>query len=481
MLIHKLKAVDIFIFSVVCCLIVYIVFRAILVDITHDEAYSFYNVKHFWYAEALCTGNTHWLNSLAIKCAVYLGFETLGAIRWLSILSAFIFFSITFVWIVSVKEMHFKFLILSILLFNPYILDYFSLARGYAPGLALQALSLLFFFQPNHNSKKRFLFLSLFFGGLSALANFSFIYFFMAFAIVYFFNRYFKFGFVFLKSKYFYRDIIYSGLISALVIRAFIFMTKCSNDVVGAGTPFFNEYFQVFTDGLIYLKFNIAPETLNLFSYFTFGVVIITCIYGVAQHNKHKNRIYFHTSLMLSIILVVIFINNLLFNVVFPYYRSAIFLFPTTAICLICFINEIIKTEKIKRLILYLISIALTLNFIFSLNLKYGLDFHLNANLKDSFDYVAKFNPKKVGISPELYGGFRNYYQMTTNNHYNFIGESINTNLPKGVGNDKNKLKEYDYIILFPPYDLSYYKNNTITFKVDKIFPETGTAVLKMQ
>jgi hypothetical protein len=480
MLILKLKSIDFSIFCIVVCVFAYVVVRAILVDITHDEAYSFYNVKHFWYAEALCTGNTHWLNSLGIKVAVLLKYETLGAIRWLSILSAFIFFSVVFIFIHSLKEVYLKFFILSIFIFNPYILDYFSLARGYASGLALQALSLFFFFKSYNHSKNNFLVLSLFFAGLCALANFSFIYFFMAFSSVYFFNSYFKFGFAFLKSTYFYRDAIYCTIISALVIRAFMFMTKCSNDVIGAGTPYFNEYFQVFTDGLIYLKFKITIQTLNVFSYVTFVIVALSCTYGIVRYKKHNNNVYYYVSIILAIILSSIFINNFLFKIVFPYYRSAVFLFPTTAFCFVNFVKEIIKNQKAKRLLMYFIFAALTLNFILSINFKYGLDFHINANLKDSFDYVATFNPQKVGLSPELYGGFRNYYQMTTNSKYNFIGEQINTNLPKGIGINKNKLNEFDYILLFPPYNLSYYRNNKITFKVEKIFLETGTAVLKL-
>ncbi|MDX2172435.1 MAG: hypothetical protein SFY56_04900 [Bacteroidota bacterium] len=480
MQIRKLKTIDVFIFSVVCSLFAYVVSRAILVDITHDEAYSFYNVKHFWYVEALCTGNTHWINSLAMKSAVMLGFETLGAIRWLSILSAFIFFSIVFIWVYLEKELYIKLFILAIFLFNPYILDYFSLARGYAPGLALQTVGLFLFFQSFYTTKNYFLFLSLFFSGLSALANFSFIYFFMAFCIVYFYKRYFKLGFPFLKSKYFYRDFTYSIVIAVLVIRAFIFMTTCSNDVVGAGTPFFSEYFHVFVDGLIYLKFDTTANTLTLLSYVIFTITCMSSLYGIIWYKTHKNLMYFYTSIILAIILSVTLINCFCFNVVFPYYRSAIFLFPTTAICFVYFVSMGIRNEIIKKIGIYFISILLSLNFIFGINFKYGLDFHLNANLKDSFDYVATLHPKKVGISPELYGGFRNYYQMKSKNRYSFIGESINTNLPKGICANKNKLKEFEYIILFPPYNLSYYINNSISFKVDKLFPETGTVVLRI-
>lgn len=459
----------------------YVAARAWLVDITHDEAYSFYNMKKFWYAEALCTGNTHWLNSAAIKLAIICNFENLFAIRWFSVLSAFVFIFITFLWVKSVKEIQLKFLIVSVLLFNPYILDYFSMARGYASGMMFEALALFYFFRTLKEEKKQFQTLALFFAGLSPLSNFSYIYFFMAFCLVYFSLFYFKNGFSFLRNKFFYRDTVYSLLVSAIVIRAFMFMTKCSNDVVGAGTPFFSEYFHVFTDGLLYGKINLSHEQLTICSWFTFILLIACCIYGIAFKNKHGGVFYFYASIILSIILTVTFINHYCFRVVFPYYRSAIFLFPISAVCIINFLNTAITHQSLKKLLMLFISFALTLNFILSINFKSVFDFHIQANLKDSFDYVEKMGAKHVGISPELYGGYRNYYQMTYKYSYDFFGEPIHTNLPKGISAYENRLKEFDHIILFPPYDMSYYRNNKVQFKALKIFPETGTLILKVK
>lgn len=130
---------------------------------------------------------------------------------------------------------------------------------------------------------------------------------------------------------------------------------------------------------------------------------------------------------------------------------------------------------------MYLITIVLSINFIASINFKSVFDFHIQANLKDSFDYLEKINAKHVGISPELYGGYRNYYQMTWKYHYDFFGEPIHTNLPKGVETNKNRLQEFDHIVLFPPYDMSYYRNNKASFEALKIFPETGTLILRVR
>jgi hypothetical protein len=470
---------DTFIFLFICGLFTYVASRAALIDITHDEAYSFYNMKKFWYAEALCTGNTHWLNSAAIKSAILLKQESLLAIRWLSIFSAFVFFSLSFLWIRSVKEIHFKFLILAILLLNPYILDYFSMARGYAPGLMFQGLALFYLARAIKNEGMYSKDLSLLFAGLSPLSNFSYIYFLLGFCLVYYSVFYFRNGFSFFKDKKFYRDSIYIIGVCAIVIRAFMFMTKCSNDVVGAGTPLLSEYFHVFTDGLIYRKLFISIEQLNALSIFVFLMISLSILYGIFARRKHADKFYLYTSCMLAIIISVSFINYFVFGLVLPYYRSAIFLFPTTDVCFIYFLKYVLKNVIVEKSLVYVVSLLLAINFFCSVNFKWVFDFYIQANLKQSFDFVQNAGAKNVGISPELYGGFRNYYQMTGLYKYHFKGEQINTNLPKGIGANTDKLNEFDYVILFPPYDLSYYRNNKVNFEGLTMFPETGTIVLK--
>ncbi|WP_317900135.1 hypothetical protein [Aurantibacillus circumpalustris] len=436
-------------------------------------------MKKFWYTEALCTGNTHWINSIAIKIAILFKAESLWQIRWFSTLSTFTFFVVVLIWIRSIEPTHLKFLIFSVLLLNPYILDYLGLARGYSPGLMFQALALLLFILSLKNNNLKQAFFGLIFSGLSPLSNFSFIYFFMAFAIVYFFVVHFKNGLQIFRSWVFYRDVTYVILISAIVIRAFIFMTICSNDVVGAGTDHFLEYFQVFSQGLLYHS-QINETLLNFLSITIFILLALSCMLGIFSRNAKQNRIWYYTSIILLTMLSVTFINRYLFHVVFPYYRSAIFLFPTSAVCFIYMLNKIFKSGFIKPILFYLISSLLALNFILSMNLNSVFDFHIQADLKKSFDKVEALNAVKVGISPELYGGFRNYYQMTDKYHYNFKGVSINTHHPKGLSDNRNELKEFDYLILFPPYNLSYYKNNPVKFKAVEFFKETGTLILKV-
>ena len=82
----------------------YVVVRAVSMVMTHDEAYSFYNVKHFWWVETLCTGNTHWFNFLAMKTCVLFGLEKTSQLRWFTLLSSGVFLTTVYFWIKSIKD-----------------------------------------------------------------------------------------------------------------------------------------------------------------------------------------------------------------------------------------------------------------------------------------------------------------------------------------------------------------------------------------
>jgi hypothetical protein len=454
----------------------YVTIRAALIDVTHDEAYSFYNMKKFWYAEALCTGNTHWLNSAAIKMAIIFNLENLLSIRWLSIASALVICVIVWKWIKQTKGFDNQLLIIAVLLCNPYILDYLSIARGYAAGLMLEFVSLFFLAKAVETQNKRTAFFSLLFAGLSPVANFSYIYFFFAFCLIYFFKFYFLQG-RFWGRKEFYRDVLFSFAIAALVIRAFLFISNCSNDVIGAGTDNMAEFFHVFADALLYMKWQPALNILSVLGVAMFLFILSAACYGVMQKSLNDS-LYFISAAIFLLIIFLLLVNHFAFHLVFPYYRSAVFLFPVSAICTVSFIKVINLRIKLSS---YILSILLLLNFIFSANVKWVFDFKIQCNLKESMDYVASLNAQHVGISPELYGGFRNYYQMTWKNYYDFFGKPINTNLPRGRSNDPLFLEKFDHLILFPPYNLSFYRNNKIKLRGLHLFPETGTLIVKVE
>lgn len=333
--------INAFILLLIGMVFVFICMKASSLGITNDEAYSFHNVKPIWSAEFFCTGNTHWLNSGAIKLASVLGLESEGQIRWLSILSALGFFLVGFLWICKLKETHLKFLTFTFVFLNPYVLDYFSLARGYAPGLMFQVFAFALFVASLENKKRSFAFGSLLLAGISVFANFTFLNFFVAFVIIYFYKQYFQKGNSFLKQTSFYIDILFSAGIIFTSAKALFFVVNCSNDLIGAGGEnFFDSLFLSFVDGLIYKK-TLLSNSLTYALAGLFLALLLTSIgVGILRARKNKNDLFLFSSVFLIVLFIIVGINHLFFKLPYPAYRSAILFFPFISINFIFFLKN---------------------------------------------------------------------------------------------------------------------------------------------
>lgn len=455
-----------------CLVMVYIGIRAFTVDFTHDEAYSFHNVKHFWYAEAFCTGNTHWLNSLAMKAAILLGLEHNWQLRWFSVLSGWVFCIVSFLWIQSLEKDYHKLFAFSLLFGNQYVIDYLGVARGYAPGLMLESLS-LFLFIINIKTLNRLTgFLALLCSGLSAISNYSFVYFFMAFAIVYFYTYYIKTKRPVFKDKGFYIDVLTCFAISAFIIRAWIFMRKCSyDDVLLAGTRSINLVSSSFLEGILYHQ-PLEPGNIvsTILSVCLITAIIIICAYGIFRYKIHRKEVFFYCSVLLTIILSGLFVNFKCFKIVLPFARSALFMYPLICICIIYFITTI--SFPLKKPVIILFSVLLLANFVRTANFNCILDFTEVENTKSVFDYTDRAGVSNIAISHEIYGVYRNYYQMTDNLKYHFEGEPLEKS-NKGI-------RSFGYLLLSPLYTLKPYNHDSIKLDTIKQFPVNNIVLLKV-
>lgn len=241
-------------------LFLYVAIRCVTVDITHDEAYTFKVMKHFWYAEAFCTANTHWLNSIAVKAAQFFGFEKNWQIRWLSLVSAALFFFAAYRWIKSLQRLPLRVFAACLLMLNPFVTDFLGLARGYASGIMLETVALLLLFDSFDESRSYKGRIGLLCAALSAFANYSFVYFFLAYCLFYFPRQYYKRGTGWLKNKWLYGDVLLSITALLLIGRALLFIIRCSNDIVGAGTSGFTDVTNYCIGDLLYTQVNISEN-----------------------------------------------------------------------------------------------------------------------------------------------------------------------------------------------------------------------------
>jgi hypothetical protein len=154
--------------------------------------------------------------------------------------------------------------------------------------------------------------------------------------------------------------------------------------------------------------------------------------------------------------------------------------YPLIALVLVGFVSSIVTTKKIKAVILYVFSAIIAIHFITTINFSKTFDYYQQEDSKLCLDYLKSIGAKKVGLTGELYGVYRNYYQMTEHYKYPFATEQLNTQVVLRDNYHAHKIKEYEYLVLFPPYNMSFYKNQGIRLKGMKYFGRTGTLVARV-
>lgn len=476
----KSRNKNVFLIASLGSILLLLCFRADLLHMTHDEAYSFFNIKKFWHVQFLCNANSHWINSLAMKISVLLGGEYPVQLRWMSLMSAFGYFFTSFFFIRSLKDRASKLFAFSFIVLNLFVLDYFVLARGYASGLFFLSISLLFFHLKFRQQKNHFTYLSLICAGLSAISNFNFFYFFVAFSVYFHYRLYFFEGWGFLKNKRFYFHMFISLGFTLLVLRALLFIKRCSNDF-GLGTEDFLVIFSSYFDSLHYIGNNLS-ETMKLFT----GIILaslsfIAAICGVIFYKKHQNSLYTMCSAIFLMMMGFVIVNRFAFGVLYPYYRSALPLYPVFMINIICFSEWLITGHLARKIIYPVISVYFIYLFLSGINLRYTFDFYHQCNSKESFDLLQKLGAKKIAMSHEHWGVYINYYYESKNYNYNFKAERLNTYEINPDKKQQRKLQNYEYLILYPPYDLSYYEKSKLHFEAIKIFEVSKTIILKIE
>ena len=165
-------------------LLLYTILRALNVPMTFDEIWSFRsyssapikNILQFSYP----TANNHPGNSLLMKLSSALFGSSPFALRIPNLLAhgLYIFFSFRLA-----QRLRSPFWILSLfflLNFNPYLLDFFALARGYGLASAFTMGALYFLMAFREKPSLKYLIGNAALGGFAVFCNFSFLHFFLA-------------------------------------------------------------------------------------------------------------------------------------------------------------------------------------------------------------------------------------------------------------------------------------------------------------
>jgi hypothetical protein len=185
-------------FVAIICLLFGIIFfsyvfaRALTLSITHDEAFSWNHVVQHPFMEIVSyntspgpgSPNNHILNSLLMKLCAELFGPSAFVLRLPSLL-AYLFY-LVFSSLICKRLKNPILIIAGFLLLNidPYLLEFFGLARGYALANAGLLGAIYFLLEWKTKNEKRLLAFAFLFAALSVLANFSLVQFYIGFFVV---------------------------------------------------------------------------------------------------------------------------------------------------------------------------------------------------------------------------------------------------------------------------------------------------------
>jgi len=127
-----------FLFVAVILLSGFVAYRAIVIPITHDEASTWLNFRHYnlWscLSNYYCwqSANNHWLNSLLMQWSASIFGDTLLGLRLPNVLAGALYFiSATLISTRYIKNIWLQIAGFFLLCAHLYLLDFFSLFRGY--------------------------------------------------------------------------------------------------------------------------------------------------------------------------------------------------------------------------------------------------------------------------------------------------------------------------------------------------------------
>ncbi len=166
-------------------ILAYTAYRAATLSLTHDEALSFLTLQSSSWSVILHSANTHYVNSVLIWFTSHLFGPSEPVLRLPNVMAHALY--IVFSWrilqsFVSSRMIQAAGLVL--LNLNPFVLDFFSLARGYGLGLGCMMVSLFYLLRytkamPDENNTG-LVWPVCIFAGLAVLANFVFVVFYLS-------------------------------------------------------------------------------------------------------------------------------------------------------------------------------------------------------------------------------------------------------------------------------------------------------------
>jgi hypothetical protein len=405
------------------CLAVYSFIRATQLSITHDEVgnylgYSIYPVMDIIKFTNLQLGN-HVLNSLLVKLTTSLFGLNEFALR-LPNLIAHLFY-LYFSWKILRLLTKDKYLAIAgfiLVNFNPYLLDFFSLSRGYGLEISTMIVGLYFMIMFWKNGKPKYLWGAVIMNALGVLSNLTFIpvYFSMILMINFLkiveliqLKNSFKSSILTLL-KLNIPVLVISVCLAALVVGPIIrlesigeFSARANND------GFWDNLFRSVIRHSLYMQFDWESLQYSLTSVVQVLSALLIILFAYHIYNAKWNATRSGFFIMISMLMIIclwFYFQHLLLGSRYPHQRTALFIFPLFMLTLVAAFDLITSFRLAlipARTILIIASFFVLFHFYKAANSSFCFDWYFDASTKkmltenfDTMKSVAPDNERRV-------------------------------------------------------------------------------------
>ncbi|MBV6485539.1 MAG: hypothetical protein KFKLKKLM_02109 [Flavobacteriales bacterium] len=404
-------------------LFIYVVIRANNLSFTHDESLSYAIL--FDNPMAIQTANNHILNTLFMWLSSLFFGNSEIALRLPNVLSFVLYLGASFAIFKASKNGWLMALGSCLILLNPFLIDFFSLARGYGISLGCMMLSLYFFLRNgfNYHTFNDFIKdykLTITFGSLAVFANLAIINYLIATILI------FTIQYLILKkkspkefSKPFSKFVIVLTFVPLVLGFIMLMFLKIKNQLY-IGEKTLLGALNSFIENSFY--FSSYPSwILDFIEFFIIATLMLGLISIILKKDYFSK--FFLILLLIGLIIIGLFFEHILFNANYPQDRTTLSFVPLFGLFIYFFIIHIRQfyIQKNTIIIGFFILVALPLfyHFISNMNFVYTKTWRYDAHTKKTIlmiDSYAKNDTKRLTISNEwFFEPTLNYYIHSRN------------------------------------------------------------------
>jgi hypothetical protein len=452
---------------------VFIAYKAYSMVFTGDEAASFYDIKYMNFAYLLgAIANSHLVNTLYIYPLVKLDIYNPFILRLANVLAFLLYAYGSFRLLKPIPNTLIAVSGFILLVTNPFLIDYFSLCRGYGLALGFMMLSLVYLIKfLEYKTEPIFLKFSVF-GILCVWSNYAYLYFYLiSFLLILFFV--FREKSIADWFKCYKKGIVLNVLFSIITLPILYNLKKNGALWWGGNESFITDTIGSIIHSTQYFTGSLYSELLL---YILFFLVVSKGIIFIFICNKKvlKYPVFIFFGVC---ILTIVFFHA--FGNLYLYERTAIILIPLFCLMWVYIISE----WKYFSIVLVIVCLFSGYHFIKTANPRYTFTYHPDSQVDEVVEdikIVEKNNNREVNIASGFHfvSGINFYKDAKKYPFIQTVGFDLLNPAEGGyyyVYYNKYPNRTYNYFYFWKSDE--WYFRRLYQFKIIKYYPQTKTCL----